>query len=95
MQRKREFVAALGENKRKGWVKLGFSAVAGGMESREAVVVYLDEEQREWEESHPGAVLSGVRDEIDKVVHRGIGGTAWYGFRYFYPIRENKVTQVS
>ena len=92
MQRKKEFVPTLGKNKRKGWVKLGFSANAGGMESKDAVKAYLDEEQREWEESHPGAILTEVRDEIDKAVHLGIGCTVWYGFRYFYPIRKSKAT---
>lgn len=91
MVRKKEFVTALQKNKRKGWVRLGFSANAGGMASRDDVVNYLDEAQQEWQNSYPSYTPTDLRDEIKRVVHLGIGGVYWYGFRYFYPMRKTNL----
>ncbi|MEK7200808.1 MAG: hypothetical protein AAB672_01615 [Patescibacteria group bacterium] len=87
MRRKDTFVEALGQSKRKGWVKLGFDANSCGLGSKEDVVAYLDEEQKQWEETRPSYKLTQIRDEIREVIHLGIGGSFWYGHRFFFPVR--------
>lgn len=74
----------------KNVVELGFSLKKAGMSSREAVVRYLDEEQREWESKNPTLMPSQIEDRIMSGGNCIMGGTCWAGFRLFKPVRRPK-----
>lgn len=70
---------------------LGFDLLRAGMGSKEDVIKYLDEEQKEWESKNRDLMPTEIENYFQSGGNRVIGGTCYAGQRIFTPVSRRKM----